>query len=263
MDDQRPIAVVTGAGRGIGRVIAERLSGSHRVVAIGRTGTDLDSLAARTGATTIPLDVSDRAAVEGAWLRIEAEHGIPQLLINNAGTAGPSGQTVDVDPTDWWRVFEVNVFGTFMLSRLAATSMKGHGSGRIVNLSSNAAFFRVWDGNDGAMNSAYLASKSAVIRFTEALAGELVGSGVTAFAISPGTVKTEMTASVFADEWDDPTIWSPPELTADLIALIATGELDGLSGRYLHAKDDDWRTMSRRTVKIGEGDHHVLRLRLP
>jgi NAD(P)-dependent dehydrogenase (short-subunit alcohol dehydrogenase family) len=84
---------------------------------------------------------------------------------------------------------------------------------------------------------------------------------VRVFAISPGTVKTEMTAATFADQWDDVDLWSPPELAAELIGFIASGALDALSGRYIHAAADDWRALAGRGPEVLEHDSHALRLR--
>ena len=257
-----PVAVVTGASRGIGRAVTERLAASgHQVVAVGRSRTQLDDLAERTGAVPLVRDVSDADAVADALAQVEADLGAPSLLVNNAGVAGTSGPTWDQDPTDWWRVFEVNVLGAFLCSRAVLPGMVARGSGRIVNVSSNAAFFRVDDDAEGLINSAYMASKAALIRFTEAVAAEGDASGVRAFAISPGMVKTDMTAEIFADEWDEPDLWSSPELTADLVAFIDSGALDALSGRYLHAANDDWRTLAGRAGDILAHDLHSLRVR--
>ena len=106
-----------------------------------------------------------------------------------------------------------------------------------------------------------MASKAAVMRFTDALATETAADGISVFAISPGTVKTEMTAGLFAALWDEPGIWSPPELAAELIAFLDTGALDGLSGRYIHAANDDWRSFPDRIDEILEPDELALRLR--
>jgi len=258
----QPVAVVTGASRGIGRAITERLAASgHRVVAVGRSRTQLDEVAERTGAVPLVLDVSDASAVADALAQVEADLGTPSLLVNNAGVAGTSGPTWEQDPADWWRVFEVNVLGAFLCSRAVLPGMVARGSGRIVNVSSNAAFFRVDDDAEGLINSAYMASKAALIRFTEAVAAEGDASGVRAFAISPGMVKTDMTAEIFADEWDEPDLWSSPALTADLVAFIDSGALDGLSGRYIHAANDDWRTLAGRAQDIVAHDLHSLRVR--
>jgi len=70
-----------------------------------------------------------------------------------------------------------------------------------------------------------------------------------------------MTATIFGDQWDDPDLWSPPELAAELIVFIASGALDALSGRYIHAATDDWRVLAERSAEILEHDLHALRLR--
>jgi len=258
------IAVVTGASRGIGRVLTERLtSRGRRVVAVGRSREQLDEVATTTGAWPLVLDVADAPAVSEAWARIEADLGVPDLLVNNAGVSGSSDHTWEQEPEDWWRVFEVNVLGTFLMSRGALPGMIREGAGRIVNLSSNAAFYPIEADDEWAINSAYMASKSAVIRFTEALAGEAASHGVRAFAISPGMVKTDMTQRIFAQYWDEPDTWTPPEVTADLVEFIASGALDGLSGRYIHAATDDWRTLSNQAAAAISNDWYTLRVRTP
>ena len=155
----------------------------------------------------------------------------------------------------------MNVLGSYLCSRAVLPGMVARGAGRIVNVSSNAAFFRATADFAGVINSAYMASKAAVVRFTEALAAEARPAGVCVFAISPGTVKTDMTAAIFGDQWDDPDLWSPPELAAELIAFIASGALDALSGRYLHAAADDWRALANRSSEVLEHDLLALRLR--
>jgi NAD(P)-dependent dehydrogenase (short-subunit alcohol dehydrogenase family) len=89
------------------------------------------------------------------------------------------------------------------------------------------------------------ASKAAINRFTEALAAETRRHGVCVFSISPGTVKTNMTRVAFADDWNDPELWSPPELSAELVACIGSGALDDCTGRHIRAAVDDWRAMAR------------------
>jgi 3-oxoacyl-[acyl-carrier protein] reductase len=160
-------------------------------------------------------------------------------------------------------VLEVNLLGPFLCSRAVLLGMCARGSGRIVNVSSNAAFFRLEQDWDARIDSAYQASKAALVRLTEALAAEARGFGVSVFAISPGMVKTEMTESVFADVWDDESVWTPPERTAELVTFLASGALDALSGRYIHAAADDWETMPGNAESILAEDLHTLRLRRP
>jgi 3-oxoacyl-[acyl-carrier protein] reductase len=106
-----------------------------------------------------------------------------------------------------------------------------------------------------------MASKAAVIRFTEALAGECASTGVKAFSMSPGMVKTEMTAGAFADHWDDDDYWTPVEKAVQLVEDFASGMLDALSGRYLRAALDDWRALADQANEVNAADAHVLRLR--
>jgi len=261
MMNSRGIAVVTGAGRGVGKVLTERLSAAgYTVVALGRSANTLGAVAADTGAIPVVVDVSDPIAVADSWDRIESEVGVPTLLVNNAGVAGGTGLTWEQPPVDWWRVFETNVLGTFLLSRAVLPAMVSAGRGRIVNVASGAAFYPVLDDEDPNVNSAYMASKAAVIRFSEALAGETAPTGVRVFAISPGMVKTDMTAGVFAEYWDDPDVWSAPEVTADLVEFIGTGALDSLSGRYIHAASDDWTALAERSADVMARDLHTMRV---
>ena len=139
--------------------------------------------------------------------------------------------------------------------------MMARGSGRIINLSSGAATFPVGPDNDGVLTSAYMASKAAVNRFTEAVAGECFSAGVRAFAISPGMVKTDMTAEVFGDLWDDADTWTPMAKSLDLIDDLDAGLLDALSGRYIRAALDDWRSLAARADEVIALDTNALRLR--
>ena len=256
------VALVTGGGRGIGEAIAARLStGGWRVAVAARSADALARVAETTGAFPVQVDVADATAVSAAVAQVEAELGPLTLLVNNAGAPGVGGPTWEKEPTDWWHVFEVNVLGTFHCARAVLPGMLARRSGRIVNVGSNAAFFALEDDWDNRIDSAYLASKAAVVRLTEALASEARAGGVSVFAISPGMVKTAMTEPVFADLWDEPEVWATPQLTAELVAFLASGALDALSGRYIHAVNDDWQTMPDRVAAIREQDLNALRLR--
>jgi 3-oxoacyl-[acyl-carrier protein] reductase len=256
------LAVVTGASRGIGRALTERLrAAGQTVAAIARSAPDLDEVATATGAVPFVLDVSDPAGVENVFTRIHGELGVPDLLVNNAAISGGSALTWEMPEQDWWRVFEINVRGTYLCARAVLPAMMARGSGRIVNLSSGAATFPVGLDNDGELTSAYMASKAAVNRFTEAVAGECFSAGVHVFAMSPGMVKTDMTAEVYSEIWDDEDEWTPIETPVDLIMDLDSGLLDALSGRYIRAAIDDWRSLAARAAEVIDLDTHTLRLR--
>ena len=248
-------AVVTGASRGIGRALVERLLREGQdVVSLSRSGDGVP------GSSSYPLDVSDPVAVAEVFAQIEADHGVPTLLVNNAALSGGSSLTLDVAPDDWWRVLEVNVRGVELCTRAVLPGMLARGSGRIVNVSSGAATYPVGRANDGTLSSAYLTSKAAVNRFTEALAGEVYTAGVRVFALSPGMVKTDMTAEVFLDDWDDEGLWTPVERCVDLVLDLDSGLLDALSGRYFRAASDDWHDLARRAEDVVARDLQVQRL---
>ena len=253
--------MVTGASRGIGRALTERLtSAGSTVVAIGRGQNDLDDVARQTGAVPVVLDVTEPEAVADAFGRVIADHGVPDLLVNNAAISGGSGLSWELEQDAWWRVLEINVRGTYLCSRAVLPAMMARGSGRIINLSSGAATYPVGLDNDGTLTSAYMASKAAVNRFTEALAGECFDAGVRVFAMSPGMVKTDMTAGVFAEQWDDEDTWTPMHKSLDLITDLDSGMLDRLSGRYFRAAIDDWRALAQRADEVIARDTSVLRV---
>ena len=256
------MAVVTGASRGIGRVVAERLAADGWLVAaFARTATEGRDETGRI--LSFPVDVTDDAAVHDAVDRVEHELGPIDLLVNNAGISGEPTSTWLQTTDEWWSVFEVNVRGALHCCHAVLPSMIERGAGRIVNVASNAAFFDIDAEMSALMSSAYMASKAALVRFSEALARETDGTGVVVVCMSPGMVKTDMTSSHFPPEWfEDESIWTPPERTADLVEHIAAGGLDALSGRYVHAASDDWATMARRANDITERDLHAMRLRL-
>lgn len=257
------VAVVTGGSRGIGRALVARLIDEGFVVAaLGRDGAALAAVSAATGALPLAVDVTDAAAVDAAMARVTTELGPPQLLVNNAGVAGDNGPSWTHEPADWWRVFEVNVLGTFLACRAVLPGMLTRGAGRIVNVSSGLAHHPVADLPPEKQYSAYMASKAAVTRFTEALAGEVAGRGVSVFAISPGKVRTDMTATIFTEDWeDDAAGWAPPDRAADLVAFLGTGALDRLSGRFIHAAADDWQALAGRVDEVLAADGLALRMR--
>lgn len=245
-------ALITGGGRGIGQQIATRLaeSGMHVYVAA-RSEDEVSRVATLTGGEALTGDVSVESDVN-AWFE---RMGPIDLLVNNAGIG-------DVDPEpgmmgpDWWRTFEVNVRGSILCAQAALPAMRDARRGRIINVVSAAAF----SPSSNAASLAYGASKAAVTRWTEQLARRLSGTGVTVFALSPGLVQTDLTASLgYVGNGE----YVPMEKAARLAAHIASGQLDSLTGRVLRAAVDDADLLRQDAERIVSKDLKVVRLNDP
>jgi NAD(P)-dependent dehydrogenase (short-subunit alcohol dehydrogenase family) len=251
------VALVTGGGRGIGAGIARELAeGGMRVVVSGRTRDRIEQVAAEIGGLALEGDVSRRGDVEGWVRRIEEELGPVDLLVNNAGIESGRGLLWEQDVDDWWHVFEVNVLGAMLACRAVLPGMVERGTGRIVNLGSGGSYLPVEAGTV-ALGTAYGPSKAALGRLSELLAAQVWDLGVRVFLISPGLVRTEMTATSFPE--DAP--WTPPELAPRLVRVLASGRADALAGRYLHAEHDDVEELIRRADEIAAQDLNAIRLR--
>jgi 3-oxoacyl-[acyl-carrier protein] reductase len=244
------VALVTGGGRGIGANIARELSAAGMRVAVSaRTREQVEAIAAEIDGLAVLADVADPESVHGMVDQTERELGPIDLLVANAGVT-LSDVAWEVDPHDWWRVFEVNVLGVHLCCRAVIPGMLSRGRGRIVITGSGAAYL------PGAKATAYPASKAAVCRYAETLANDLAGR-IPVFVISPGLVRTEMTEGQFSE--DAP--WTPPELAPRLVRELATGRLDRLAGRYIHAEHDDPDDLAARADEIVKQDLNAIRLR--
>jgi NAD(P)-dependent dehydrogenase (short-subunit alcohol dehydrogenase family) len=236
-------AVVTGGGRGIGRAIAEMFAAEGAAVAVlARSVDELHETVAtieRTGgrARAFVVDVADERALTDVLRAI----GDIDILVNNAGTAGPFGPVAEMDPDAWWRAMEVNVKGPFVAMHVALPGMLQRRRGRIINVVTGMvpmAYF-----------SAYLSSKTALVRLTECVALEVKPYGVSVFSMRPGTVRTAMAEHVLtSDEGQKWLPWFrrifdegrdvPVERPARLAVTLASGKADALTGRYLSPSDD-------------------------
>lgn len=241
-------AFVTGGGRGIGENVARELAAAGMEVAVsGRTAEQVESVAAAIGGRALVGDVTRLEDVE-RWF---AESGPVDLLVANAGTGNAGGPPWDLDPTDWWRTFEVNVLGVHLCCSAVIPGMLERGSGRIVIVGSGSAYL------PGASETAYTSSKAAVCRYGETLANAL-RDRIPVFVISPGLVRTAMTG-----DFPDDAPWTPPECAPQLVLALASGELDALAGRYLHAEHDPAESLRPRVDEILEHDWNAIRLRRP
>ena len=190
---QSRTAIVTGAARGIGAGVAQRLaSDGFRVAVIdldeSACATTVDAITSAGGtALAVGADVSDAASVDAAVERIVSELGPPTVLINNAGITRDN-LLFKMSVDDWDAVIAVHLRGSFLMTKAAQKHMTEAKFGRIVNLSSTSAL-----GNRGQVN--YSAAKAGIQGFTKTLAIELGKFGITANAIAPGFIETEMTAA--------------------------------------------------------------------
>jgi 3-oxoacyl-[acyl-carrier protein] reductase len=188
------VALVTGAGRGIGRDIALGLSDAGaRVAVLARTATQLDEVAREIGergatALALEVDIGDASMTEQALARVSSELGPVEILINNAAVVWPLGPSASIDTSQWETATQINVLAPVRLARALLPGMIERGWGRIVNVSSGVAT------NPAAMvgANAYTATKAALEAHTLNLAAELQGSGVTVNVFRPGTVDTAM-----------------------------------------------------------------------
>jgi 3-oxoacyl-[acyl-carrier protein] reductase len=239
-------ALVTGGGRGIGANIARELAaaGMHVVVSA-RTREQVDSVAREIGGTAVVGDVS----ISDDVARMIDEAWPLDLLVANAGI-GNRGNAWELEPDEWWHVFEVNVLGVYLCCRAVLPGMLERGRGRIVITGSGAAYL------PGSREISYAASKAAVYRLGEILADSLEHTPVRVFVISPGLVQTAMTSGL-----GDDAPWTPPELAPRLVRVLASGRADRLAGRYLHAEHDDIEDLIRRADEVVDNDLNSIRLR--
>ncbi|BEP14662.1 glucose 1-dehydrogenase [Acidothermaceae bacterium B102] len=232
--------LVTGAGRGVGRAVAEAFAPGREVALLARTADELEQTAelvrAAGGTPFVAVaDLTDANALREAFADVTATMGPIDVLVNNAGTGGGHIELADGDASGWRAVFEVNVLAPATMCALVLPGMVARGRGYVVNIASLQGS-RAFNGS-----SAYGASKAALMRLTDSLANELVGTGVVAFDVSPGLVRTAMTrephlAAMLADV--DEQDWSPAARTGEVLLALTSGRFDGLSGCFVHAEDD-------------------------
>ena len=247
------VAIVTGAGRGIGRATALALAQrDFQVGLIARSTAELDetrALVERAGgrAVAAAADVTDAEAVARAVSVLASdEKSAVSMLVNNAGSLRAIGPLWEVDPDDWWADVHTSLGGAFNLCRAVLPGMIARGSGRIVNVVSYAGT------RPAPYQTAYAAGKAALVNLTESLAASLAIHGVQAFAVAPGYTDTALTRDLQASEAG--RTWLPDvgtgrvvaaERSAELIAALASGGADALSGRLLHALDEVEELLAR------------------
>jgi len=248
------IAIVTGAGRGFGRAIAERLAGEGAAVGvIARNAAQLDetvtAIREKGGrAMAAVADVTEPADVDRAVSLIEAGLGAPTIFINNAGVPGPFGPISELDMDAWWAAQHVHIRAPMLFLRRLLPGMIARDRGRIIVVSAIAAR------KVAPYLSAYCTGKIAQNRIVEEAAAELAGTGVKIFAIDPGFVFTSLARDTMnapeAQKWLPGMVGRLKEVSdgAETAAGLArcaqrcldlvSGRYDELSGRYLEIPDD-------------------------
>jgi 3-oxoacyl-[acyl-carrier protein] reductase len=248
------VAIVTGAGRGIGRGLAVRFATEGAAVAVtSRTKAQLDETLARIAAAggrglAVAGDVTKREDVARVVGETEKRFGEITLLVNNAGLAGPYGPVGVVDPDAWWTAQKVHILAPFLFMSAVLPRMIERGMGHILNISSPRSHRLT------ANLSAYSLGKTAQNRLTELVANELKDSGVKVFAVDPGSIMTDMAdetmSSPDARRWVPQMVERLQELKAkqapddgmqwcaDRCVALAAGRYDALSGRYIDRTDD-------------------------
>jgi NAD(P)-dependent dehydrogenase (short-subunit alcohol dehydrogenase family) len=236
-------ALVTGAGRGIGRAIALELAGAGAAVALvarsaGELARTADLISAAGGeAVVLPADLADAEQVGETAQRAADELGAVDILVNNAAVVWPLGPSVSVDLTDWAAALEINVVAVARLTFALLPGMLAEGWGRVANVSSGIA------GNPASMigANAYATSKAAIEGHTLSLAAELAGTGVTVNAYRPGRVDTAMQGWIREQDperigaglhekfrsWHEEGALITPEASASVLAALLPGDATG------------------------------------
>ena len=236
---ENQVAVVTGAGRGIGHAIALRLAEEGaRVASVSRseetsqrTADEINAKHPET-AKAYAVDVSDHAAVQRIGAQILEEFGRVDILVNNAGVTR-DGLSMRMPEEDWDTVLDTNLKGAFNFVQALQRSMIKQRSGRIINISSVIGLI----GNAGQAN--YAASKAGLIGLTKSLAREMASRGITVNAVAPGLIETDMTA-VLSEEIRKMILGKiplnslgQPEDIASAVAFLASAEAKYITGQVL------------------------------
>ena len=270
--------LITGGSQGFGKVIAEHfLREGANVVLCARNEKELgatrDELAKKFPAQKIlarACDVAHEAQVNELTAFAIRELGSLQSVVLNAGIYGPKGPTESVPLEEWRRALDINLFGVLLPSRAIIPHFKKAGRGKIVVISGGGAT------NPMPNISSYAASKAAVVRLMETLAGELKEFGVDVNAIAPGALATRLVDEVLAAGpekvgaafYEKNKKWKengavPMELGAGLAVYLASAESNGITGKLISAQWDPWKDLQIHREDLAKSDIYCLRRIVP
>ncbi|KAF2138425.1 uncharacterized protein K452DRAFT_300972 [Aplosporella prunicola CBS 121167] len=256
---------ITGASRGIGRATAlsfARAGASHIAIAARGSLAHLEAelqAAAQSAGKPVPqtlsvaVDVTDAASVAAAVAAIEAAFGRLDVLVNNAGYLETFAPLADTDPADWWRAWEINVKGPFLVTRalLPLLLRSENGDKTVISVSSITAHMLQCGG------SAYMTSKLALLRLHEFVCAEYGGQGVLAYCIHPGAVVTDLANGM--PEESKHILIDQPQLAADTLVWLCKERREWLAGRYVSSTWDMEELLGKRE-EVVKGD--LLKVRM-
>ncbi len=265
------VAVITGGGQGIGRLLAMsfgRLGASVAVAARTREDVETVALAVRESggrAEAFQADVSVPEEVASVVRRVAEVHGRLDILIAAAGVYGPIGSVLEVDLASWEEAIRINLLGTLFAIRAALPVMISQRAGKIVTFSGGGAV------SPRPRFSAYAASKAAVVRLVETVAAEVAEYGIDVNAVAPGPVPTRLHAEVLrqAVRAGDAEVRKAREILdggagsvdrlVGLVRFLASPESNGLTGRLISAVWDEWETFADRLDEIRSSELYTVR----
>lgn len=218
-DLKNKTALITGAGKGIGKAIALALAKEGvNVILVARTQEEIDNVAAkarslRVKALALTADVADMNSVNAAVEKALSEFKTIDILINNAGIAA-FGKFLDLEPTEWERIIQVNLMGIYYVTRAVIPNMIEKQSGDIINISSTAGLA----GN--ALTSAYSASKFAVLGLTDSLMQEMRKHNIRVTVLTPSTVATDMAKDLNLTDGNPEKVMQAEDMAELIIAQL-------------------------------------------
>ncbi len=268
--------LVTGGSMGLGYAAAEAcLQGNGRVVICARNQNDLDSAVSRLKAdgyeniSGITADVTKHNEVEAALDKVESHFGTLNAVIHSAGIYGPIGSITDVNPEEWLKAIEVNLFGTFLVVRQSCLRLQKNGGGRISLFSGGGA------ASPFPNYTGYACSKVGVVRLTETIAIEMAPHNIEVNCIAPGFVITRLhqqtvEAGKLAGEKFLETTKAqmekggvPASVGGSAAAFLISDQAQGITGKFVAAPYDGWKEWTKHLEELKSTDIFTLRRIIP